>query len=533
LAEAAEAWRALSKKLEGLEQRAVDEVTKTLRGSSWKGDAADAALVHAELLDDEFELASVQARNLSLVLKSAAEQIDRLQANLRGAVDGAVEVGLRVDDTGRVSLGSGLTPLANIDDAQAEERYRLGLTNAQIFGDLIIDLLNRATELDSRYDNAVRRYLPSFPGQEPWEWNDATADAQDTAGLYGLSEKDIPPPGSDPKRVAAWWAGLSDDQRTLYLTAYPDRIGALNGLPTTVRDKANKQELRNYIGDNAAHYRDNDNPHHDRAVALLGRLEASESDPAARRLYLLDIDNSGDGRAVVSVGNPDTAKHTAVLVPGVGTELDDMGGLINRAGRLQGTADGLTTDAEGDVAVIAWLGYDPPALDTDVVTAPFGVKSADGAESLDQFVDGIRASHEGPPAHVTVVGHSYGSTVVGHAASHGDGLAADDIVAVGSPGMRVDNASELNVGARHVWAGAAEGDKIAGAAGSVVHNTGPHEPEFGGNRFHVDTQGHSGYWDTDSESLRNQGLIIVGDYRPVGLDHGTRPPDGYRGPRGD
>ncbi|MEK8106543.1 alpha/beta hydrolase [Micromonospora sp. M12] len=35
---------------------------------------------------------------------------------------------------------------------------------------------------------------------------------------------------------------------------------------------------------------------------------------------------------------------------------------------------------------------------------------------------------------MTVVGHSYGSTVLGEAASTGNGLAADDLIAVGSPG---------------------------------------------------------------------------------------------------
>jgi hypothetical protein len=518
LEEAAHAWRTLAGKLEELEWRAVDEITRTLRRSGWRGDAAGAALERAEELDDEFELASVQARNLSLVLASAAAQVDRLRRNLTSAVESAVDLGLHVDDAGRVSPGHAISSVAVADDLMTRDTYRQAMVDAQIYEDLIRNIVHQASDLDGRLLTAVRRYA-----SERSDWNTTTVAARDTAELYGLSDKDIPKPGSNPKAVAAWWAGLGEDQRTLYLTAYPDRIGALDGLPATVRDKANKQDLRNLLGDDFNHGRDPYDPHHARAATLLGRLEASESDPPAKRLYLLDFNNGGDGRAVVSVGNPDTARHTAILVPGVGTELDDMGGQINRAERLRATADGITTDVEGDVAVIAWLGYDPPSLNDDIVTAPFGVKSADGAESLDRFVDGIRASHPGQPTHLTVVGHSYGSTVVGHAASHGDGLAVDDIVAVGSPGMRVRDASEFNVDPRHVWAGAADGDKIAGPAGSVVHNTGPHERKFGGNRFHVDTYGHSGYWDERSESLYNQGAIIAGSYGRVHLDHGQPP----------
>ncbi|MEK8106544.1 alpha/beta hydrolase [Micromonospora sp. M12] len=49
------------------------------------------------------------------------------------------------------------------------------------------------------------------------------------------------------------------------------------------------------------------------------------------------------------------------------------------------------------MAVVAWLGYDTPAVDTDIVTAPFGGKSEAGARALDGFVDGLRVAHDGSP----------------------------------------------------------------------------------------------------------------------------------------
>jgi hypothetical protein len=102
--------------------------------------------------------------------------------------------------------------------------------------------------------------------------------------------------------------------------------------------------------------------------------------------------------------------------------------------------------------------------------------------------------------------------------------------------MDVNHAADLNVGARHVWAGVAADDPIASPAtaishvGGVVadgtqfaHGVGPQHPEFGGNVYHVDTKGHSGYWDTPSQSLLNQARVIVGLYGDVGLDHGQAP----------
>ncbi|GGM55318.1 hypothetical protein GCM10011608_45200 [Micromonospora sonchi] len=117
------------------------------------------------------------------------------------------------------------------------------------------------------------------------------------------------------------------------------------------------------------------------------------------------------------------------------------------------------------------------------------------------------------------------------------------MIAVGSPGMRADNANEFNIDTRHVWAGATADDTwvarpeenakwligvpIVGPAladGAVgIHGPGPHNPEFGANVLHVDTSGHSGYWTEDSQVLRSQGAVIVGDYEGAVLEHGRAP----------
>ncbi|HEY7224793.1 MAG TPA: alpha/beta hydrolase [Micromonosporaceae bacterium] len=190
-------------------------------------------------------------------------------------------------------------------------------------------------------------------------------------------------------------------------------------------------------------------------------------------------------------------------------------------GRLRDAADALTV-APDDVSLVYWLGYDAPQ---DIDALSYDASRA-GAGQLTGFIDGLRSTHDPGPSHITVVGHSYGSTVVAEAALRG-GLPVDDIIAAGSPGMHTDHATDLHLDPRHVWGGLAAGDLIGGALGELpfVHGEEPTDPAFGANQFVVDTQGHSAYWDPGSLSLRNQAAIVVGRYDLVALVHGQPPAD--------
>lgn len=527
LAATADAWSQLAAGVDTLGNRAVDEMTGPIRKSGWAGRAASAAYAVMEQLEDECELAALQVRNLAVVIRAAAAEFSAVHRELLEAIAEATAAGHRVDERGFVYAPR--PHPAQLHDADGQDAYRRVQIDATSCEDRIRYLVAKASELDFQFARAVRDFSPHFAGRMvSTEWNDATAGARATLTLLGLSEHDIPRPATDPNQAAGWWRGLSPDQRSMLLAAYPSLIGSLHGLPAVVRDEANKLALRNLIGESDLRTYDNDkrDPRHRRLTELLERLEASEYESEGRHLYLLSIYNQGDGRAVVAVGNPDSAAHTAVLVPGTGTTLDGFDDTIERAERIQGEADNLTR-AAGDVSVVAWLGYDAPETDMSVAT---GTRAEAGALELDRFTDGLQTAHSGPN-HVTVIGHSYGSTVVGEAMSHGDGLAVTDVVVVGSPGMRVGSIDELGIDPRHVWAGAADNDPVAGWIAHDSHGADPHLPEFGANRFHVAThqdvgyfEPHGMYWDPDSESLRNQARIVTGMYGTVTLDFGKAPP---------
>jgi hypothetical protein len=118
-----------------------------------------------------------------------------------------------------------------------------------------------------------------------------------------------------------------------------------------------------------------------------------------------------------------------------------------------------------------------------------------------------------------VVGHSYGSTTVGYAGLNG--LAADDIAFVGSPGVGASNADQLSVGAGHVYAGATEHDPVVQGTSSDWFtadgsSTGPYDSDFGAKVFGTPDStsllgAHSDYYQEGSESVSNLAKIATGD----------------------
>ncbi|THA24555.1 hypothetical protein E4198_07170 [Streptomyces sp. RKND-216] len=460
--------------------------------------------------------------------------MEQAQTDLRNAVQSAERNRYKVDDDGWVSdpTTEGLPrqstdaqqiimdrsgPLGEyrgrIDDALADARKASndGKKALEVLnGDILTDPLNRDAAAES------------------------AKDAEQAMKAIGLQDPQIPK--DDPKAAAEWWKALSPEERREYETLYPQQIGATDGLPTETRNDANRaalaQELNRlregnvrdaYPGEDSGAV----NKRLWNAIKLSERLDAGDTAPEGKELYLLGYDTSDDGRAIIAQGNPDTAAHTGILVPGTGTTMESVPGQLERIDHLQ---DSAVEQSDGEsVAMITWLGYDAPEAsggDASLSVAGTG-RAEDAAPDLRQFVAGTQAAHDESPSHTTVLGHSYGSSVLGAAAAGGEGLGADDVVAVGSPGMTVQEADDLQMDPEHVWIGGAGDDFISNMLVGATLGPDPMDREFGGNNFVVDTSGHSGYWDQGSESLANQGAILAGkppSEAPKETD-GTPPPD--------
>jgi prefoldin subunit 5 len=248
------------------------------------------------------------------------------------------------------------------------------------------------------------------------------------------------------------------------------------------------------------------------------RADLDRTDGSSRYLGYLDA----FGHVAVAIGNPDYAKRNAIFVPGTGEDVARLPFSDQRAAAMYHAARAADpTLGAQDVAITAWLGYDRPM---SLGHAAFRDGARAGAEGLDAFEAGLRASHVGPASIDTVIGHSYGSTLVGAAASAGHHLEVDNVIAVGSPGMLVDSASGLSLGPQaHVYAMRAAND-IIGLGGVVTEWTlgpDPTAPNFGAHRLAADpgpagpaglpsVDPHSSYWDAHNIALANMGAVIAG-----------------------
>jgi pimeloyl-ACP methyl ester carboxylesterase len=168
-------------------------------------------------------------------------------------------------------------------------------------------------------------------------------------------------------------------------------------------------------------------------------------------------------------------------------------------------------------AVVVWLDYRAPH---DRFAALSPSRAVAAAPSLASFMEAIEAVNR--PARRTLVGHSYGATVVGQTALLHT-LRIHALVGIAAPGMRARAAHEFRlpagaavhavtdrVGSRR------KRDPIAQVAdGWWTRRLGPDpaRPAFGADRFDVgDADGHEAvrYLDPTSIAGRNVAEIVVG-----------------------
>lgn len=175
--------------------------------------------------------------------------------------------------------------------------------------------------------------------------------AQEWQEVSTLSETPTPngdddfPDDKSPAERREWWDGLGGERRQEFLEIAPDLIGNLDGIPSQVRDAANRAYLPVLI-DSLAQQSGDD------ARTKLDGLRAIEDEinkPTIPQTYLLGIGDEGAGRAIVAYGNPDTSQHVHVPKPEGGF----TAGAVRRA---LSTAIGARGD-DASSASIVWLGY--------------------------------------------------------------------------------------------------------------------------------------------------------------------------------
>lgn len=241
------------------------------------------------------------------------------------------------------------------------------------------------------------------------------------------------------------------------------------------------------------------------------------------RPYVLSLDPEGTGRVVIAFGDPDTAANVATYVPGAKSRLGSAG-IHMRVG--DAIAWSASRAGSPSTAVVTWIGYSAPQTLTSAMARRFADAAA---PDLHRFQDGLRVTHQGPRSHQTVIGYSYGSVVIGHAARDGV-LGADDVVFAASPGVGTGRAGDLRLAAvpprdagYHVHATIARWDFIRAFG---VHGPQPAGRRFGGQAFRsapgtrgpwyfggLSRKAHSDYWSIGNPALAQIGRIVAGQAR--------------------
>ncbi|NUU26220.1 MAG: hypothetical protein HOV68_32665 [Streptomycetaceae bacterium] len=518
----ADAWSRTMRQLDDLVRDFELGVCGATETAGWHGDAAGLANPELEAALRRLRIAALETRGIAAELDFAVDALAGAQTRLFGEIYAALTDGVSVTGAGdRFTVAEAVPPTAPRDQRQQ-------------------------AAVQSKIDGYVRRFQAILDEA-------ATADGLHAAALAKLSAAEVAAgdgaalqnaqddlartfSAMTPAQNAAWWASLTEAQRQAYLYDHPQQIGGMDGLPATVRNQANQIALSSRLAElgplvhggtaTTAEQREWDN-----LQKISQVMATNQKRPTDGQLMLLKFGNSYyDGQVVMSVGNPDTAANTVVQVPGarvpVAGKLEEQ---ITRLTDLHRTANGLTKDTPGDVAAVLWLDYDSPEMSWNG-SALTPARAKEGADRFDRFVDGMRVT--GPPnQHLTASGHSYGSSVIAYAARDGNGIAVDDIVFEGSPGVHLDTAQQLRIDPGHVWVGMAADDTVA-PAGSFFHGRLPTDPEFGAVVYATNQGGHDSYWDmkdTDNDgtkdtpdtSLLNQARIAMGRYDEAVPDRPT------------
>ncbi|MEU2588923.1 alpha/beta hydrolase [Streptomyces avermitilis] len=344
---------------------------------------------------------------------------------------------------------------------------------------------------------------------------DTPLQASRSAWQHGsIGGRHLPDANSAPGRIARFFASLDAHQRSRLAHRYPLAVGNMNGVPVTLRYRANHIALDQQRKVERSRM-------HDNRLSAVGQQDAGSrmhrfEALMGKKRQILAFDPEGSGRIAEVYGKLDKAQRVSVVVPGVDTDLLTFQRTFRKYSAPVGMARSLyraerAASPTTRTAVIAWADYTSPSgLGIDSATA---MRAEDGAVRLDALVRALPGR-----APVALYCHSYGSVLCGIAARSLPSRVSDIAVA-GSPGMRAEKVSGLGTSAR-VWAMRDSDDWIQDVphleVGGLGHGADPVSRAFGARLLSATTaKGHGGYFEPGTDSLRNFAEIGVGAYHSV------------------
>lgn len=334
-----------------------------------------------------------------------------------------------------------------------------------------------------------------------------------------------PPAARD---VASLWSSLDPASRSRLTSAAPRLVGSLDGFPANVRNVANRRwvaqsiaQLKHQLPTVAGRALAETDQHDLHMLTMLeAALKPTKNGPSRT---LLSADPSGEGKAVIVLGNIQTADYVTYMVPGMFYTVDGQLGAwtgdaadlySQQVAWLKRLAVENPADAHKTVAVVAWMGYQTPDL-TNIGSLDLAYQARD---ALSSSVESMQALRAGNLPFTTIIAHSYGSTAALMALTQYN-FSVNALVLVGTPGSAAQSAKDLHVKNTNVWVGAAAWDPVPTSA---FFGSDPSAPSYGAHTMGVSggtdvitgralgqSIGHNAYFDPGTESIRNMALISI------------------------
>jgi pimeloyl-ACP methyl ester carboxylesterase len=332
-----------------------------------------------------------------------------------------------------------------------------------------------------------------------------------------------PPRASD---VAALWKLIDPRKQASLVKAAPHVVGNLEGIPYSVRGQANLLDLKQTIAETREDLTTESGKAErlamKRTLDTLQNVKKALTKHDGVKRTLIGLDTSSDARAAIVIGDLSKAQFVSYLVPGMYMSVDEQ--IVDWAKVGQELYDAQTqwlrrlgprgSQATPGVATVAWIGYQTPELmnigGLDLATQ--------GANNLEQSLEGLQSIRQSDPPFVSVFAHSYGSTAALLALERHT-VTIDALALLGSPGSDAQSVAQLSVRDGNVFVGQAPMDPIVHSA---FFGSDPGAATYGAQKMGVSgatdpitgtklagSSGHNEYFAAGSESMRNLALIGI------------------------
>ncbi|WP_329585554.1 amidase domain-containing protein [Kitasatospora sp. NBC_01250] len=200
----------------------------------WSSTAGNLAQAKMSAQADALESAYDEMRGVVAVLDGAAEAFEVAQRSLGSALSYADQNGMTVAADGTVTSTALTMPHAhNLLDPSDVQQIDQQVDQTSW---LIQQALTDARKADATAAAALTRLAGQVNVTDP---STALDNVQkDAAPLeVSLIAGTVPPAGTDPTLVAAWWNGLTPDQQQQLQLAVPASLAHLDGIPTSVQQQ--------------------------------------------------------------------------------------------------------------------------------------------------------------------------------------------------------------------------------------------------------------------------------------------------------